>query len=158
MSVTGCVALSKFILTKPACSELGMSLINVSLQFKKLISQICQYFLLKKIWEASLTFWKKKNISLFCYKVFKHLTIWSLNELVKLLMLWTTGLRSTVTVGMFCILPSSYQSIPHMKLSPFFSSPGPKDHSELLPYQCVRHASCIVHAGPRSAIGRAPDS
>ena len=32
----------------PGCSELTTSLVNVSLNFQKLISQICQYFLLKK--------------------------------------------------------------------------------------------------------------
>ena len=32
----------------PGCSKLTTSLVNVSLNFQKLISQICQYFLLKK--------------------------------------------------------------------------------------------------------------
>ena len=32
----------------PGCSKLTTSLVNVSLDFEKLISQICQYFLLKK--------------------------------------------------------------------------------------------------------------
>ena len=32
----------------PSCSKLTMSLVNISLNFLKLISQICQYFLLKK--------------------------------------------------------------------------------------------------------------
>ena len=32
----------------PSCSKLTTSLVNVSLIFQKLISQICQYFLLKK--------------------------------------------------------------------------------------------------------------
>ena len=34
--------------TGPSCSKLTMSLVNVSLKFQTLISQICQYFLLKK--------------------------------------------------------------------------------------------------------------
>ena len=34
--------------TGPGCSKLTMWLVNVSLNFQKLISQICQYFLLKK--------------------------------------------------------------------------------------------------------------
>ena len=34
-----------------------------------------------------------KNISVFGYKVVKHLTSWPLNELVKLTMLWTIGPR-----------------------------------------------------------------
>ena len=32
----------------PGFSKLTMSLVNVSLKFQKLISQICQYFLLQK--------------------------------------------------------------------------------------------------------------
>ena len=32
----------------PGCSKLTTTLVNVSLNFQKLISQICQYFLLKK--------------------------------------------------------------------------------------------------------------
>ena len=32
----------------PGCSKLTTSLVNVSLKFKMLISEICQYFLLKK--------------------------------------------------------------------------------------------------------------
>ena len=32
----------------PGCSKLTTSLVNVSLNFQKLISQICQYFLLKQ--------------------------------------------------------------------------------------------------------------
>ena len=34
--------------TGPGCSKLTTSLVNVSLKFQTLISQICQYFLLKK--------------------------------------------------------------------------------------------------------------
>ena len=53
-----------------------MSLVNVSLNFQKLISQIGQYFLLKKcekLAKASLIF-STKNFSVFGYKVVKHLT------------------------------------------------------------------------------------
>ena len=32
----------------PGCSKLMLSLVNISLNFQKLVSQICQYFLLKK--------------------------------------------------------------------------------------------------------------
>ena len=41
------------------CSKLTASLVNVSLNFQKLISQICQYFLLKKC-EKLLHFFNKK--------------------------------------------------------------------------------------------------
>ena len=81
----------------PGCSKLTTSLVNETLKFQTLISQICQYILLKK-WEASLNF-STKNFSVFCYKVVKHLTSWPLNELVKLTMLWTTGPRNLLMVG-----------------------------------------------------------
>ena len=38
----------KLTSTGPGCSKLTTSLINVSLKFQTLISEICQYFLLKK--------------------------------------------------------------------------------------------------------------
>ena len=61
----------------PVCSKLTTSLVNVSLNFQKLISQIGQYFLLKKCEEllqciATLIF-SIKNFSVFGYKVVKHL-------------------------------------------------------------------------------------
>ena len=48
--------------------------------------------------KASLIF-STKNISVFGYKVVKHLTSWPLNELVKLMMLWTTGPWCTVIIS-----------------------------------------------------------
>ena len=62
----------------PGCSKLTMSLVNVSLKFQTLISEICHYFLLKNVRsfctaKASLIF-STKNISGFGYKVVKHLT------------------------------------------------------------------------------------
>ena len=64
----------------PGCSKLTTSLVNDSLKFQTLISQICQYFLLKKCKKllqlcsakASLIF-STKNVSVFGYKVVKHL-------------------------------------------------------------------------------------
>ena len=47
----------------PGCSKLTTSLVNVSLNFQKLISQIYQYFLLKKC-EKLLSFFQQK-ISVF---------------------------------------------------------------------------------------------
>ena len=73
----------------PGCSKLTTSLVNVSLKFQPLISQICLIFV-EKMWEASLIF-STKNTSVFGYKVVKYLTTWPLNKLVKLTMLWTTG-------------------------------------------------------------------
>ena len=62
----------------PGCSKLTTSLVNVSLKFQTLISEICHYFLLKKCekllqCKASLIF-STKNFSVFGYKVIKHLT------------------------------------------------------------------------------------
>ena len=76
----------------PDCVFLMTSLVNVSLNFQKLISQICQYFLLKKCEKLlqCISFshlFNKKKFSVFGYKVVKHLTSWPLNELVKLTML-----------------------------------------------------------------------
>ena len=64
----------------PGCSKLTTSLVNEMLKFQTSISEICQYFLLKKCEKllhcnakASLIF-STKNISVFGYKVIKHLT------------------------------------------------------------------------------------
>ena len=51
---------------------------------------ICFVDKCEKLSKAPLIFFYK-NIGVFGYKVVKHLTSWSLNELIKLTMLWTTG-------------------------------------------------------------------
>ena len=56
----------------PGCSKLTTSLVNVSLKFQTLISEICQYFLLKKCEkllavQKLLSFFSTKNISVFGY-------------------------------------------------------------------------------------------
>ena len=82
---------------RPRCSKLTTSLVNVSLKFQTLISQISWYFLLKKcvkLLQKLLSFFRQKISLYFAYKVVKHLTSWPLNELVKLTMLWTTGPRT----------------------------------------------------------------
>ena len=62
----------------PNCSKLTTSLVNVSLTFQTLISEIRQYFLLKKCEKLlqckSFSHFLNKNISVFSYKVVKHLT------------------------------------------------------------------------------------
>ena len=57
----------------PGCSKLTTSLVNFSLNFQKLISQICQYFLLKKC-EEFLQF-----SHFFQQKISMYLVIRSLN-------------------------------------------------------------------------------
>ena len=76
------------------CSKLTMLLVNETLKFQTLISQYANIFGWKSVRsfcsaKASLIF-STSNISVFGYKVIKHLKSWPLNELVKLTMLWTT--------------------------------------------------------------------
>ena len=40
--------MERIFFSGPGCSKLTTSLVNVSLDFQKLLSQICQYFLLTK--------------------------------------------------------------------------------------------------------------
>ena len=56
----------------PGCSKLTTSLVNVSLKFEQLISQICQYFLLKKMRKA---FALQKLLSFFQQKISVYLVI-----------------------------------------------------------------------------------
>ena len=62
----------------PGCSKLMTSLVNETLKFQMLISQICHYFLLKKCEKLlqckSFSHFFNKNFSVFGYKVVKHLT------------------------------------------------------------------------------------
>ena len=65
------------IISGPDCSKLKTSLVNDSLKFQTLMSQICQYFLLKKCEKLlqckSFSHFFYKNFSVFGYKVVKHL-------------------------------------------------------------------------------------
>ena len=65
----------------PGSSKLTMSLVFVSLKFQTLKSQICQYFFFLKKCEKllqckSFSHFFNKNISVFGYKVVKHLMSW----------------------------------------------------------------------------------
>ena len=51
----------------PGCSKLITSLVNLSLNFEKLISQICQYFLVKKC-EKLFSHFFTKNVSVLVIK------------------------------------------------------------------------------------------
>ena len=65
----------KYLTPWPGCSKLMTSLVNVSLKFQTLISDICQYFLLEKCEKLLHSLISStKNISVFGYKVIKHLT------------------------------------------------------------------------------------
>ena len=111
----------------PGCSKLTSSLVNDTLKFQTLISQIRQHFCRKNVRsfcsaKAFLIF-STKNISVTGYKVVKHLTSWPLNELVKLMMLWTTGPRCTRGCDIF--FHQIYKNIPNVEAVHFvFLAPG----------------------------------
>ena len=79
----------------PISTKLTTYLVNVSLKIKMLISEMCEYFLLKKCEKLlqckSFSYFSIINISVFDYIAVKHLTSWPPNKLVKRMMLWTTG-------------------------------------------------------------------
>ena len=76
----------------PSCTKLTMSLVNDSLKFTSSDTQICWIFFCWKMWVAfALTFFQQK-ISEYCIlKSAKTVNEMTLNELVKLTTLWTTG-------------------------------------------------------------------
>ena len=76
----------------PSCSKLTMSLVNDSLKFTSSDKQICWNFWLKKIWIASHIF-SAKNIRILYFESAKTVNEMTLNELVKLTMLYSTGPR-----------------------------------------------------------------
>ena len=82
----------------PSCSKQTMSLVNGLLKFTLSDMQICWNFLLKKMWVAFavqklLTFFSAKKIRILYIESTKTVKEMTLNELVKLTMLWTTGPR-----------------------------------------------------------------
>ena len=90
----------------PSCSKLTTSLVNDSLKFTSSDMQICWNF----CWKHMSSFCSAKATHIFSAKNFRILYIESaktvnemtLNELVKLMMLWTTGpwfLRGLDTLG-----------------------------------------------------------
>ena len=70
-----CLSLDNLKGSGPGCTKLSMSLVNVSLKFQTLISNIRQYFLLKKC-EKLL---QCKSFSHFSTKISVYLIIKSLN-------------------------------------------------------------------------------
>ena len=75
-----------YLLPGPGCSKLTMLLVNVSLKFQTLICNKSQYFLLKKYEKLlqckSFSHFLTKNISVFGYKVVKHLRVDLLTNLL----------------------------------------------------------------------------
>ena len=58
----------------PGCSKLTTSLVNVSLKFQTLISEICQYFLLKNVRSfCSPIFFVEKNVRSLCTAKASHI-------------------------------------------------------------------------------------
>ena len=56
----------KFATSGPGCSKLTTSLVNETLKFQTLISQICQYFFVEKMRDA---FAVQKLLSFFQHKI-----------------------------------------------------------------------------------------
>ena len=115
--------------TGPGCSKLTTLLVNVSLKFQTLISNIHQYFCWKNVRsfcsaKASLIF-SARNISVFGYKMVKHLMSWSLNELIKLTMLWTTGPRTLITKFLYLLVNGSVGTTLTSGRRVFYSPPPP---------------------------------
>ena len=80
---------------EPSCSKLTTSLVNDSLKFKSSDMQICWNFLLKNVssfCSAKAThIFSAKNIRILYIESAKIVNERTLNELVKLTTLWTTG-------------------------------------------------------------------
>ena len=94
----------------PSCSNLTTSFVNDSLKFTSSDMQICWNFLLKKIWVAfavqckSYSIFSAKNIRILYMESANTVNELTLNELVKLTTLWTTGpclIRSSWSLGLF---------------------------------------------------------
>ena len=78
----------------PSCSKLTTSLVNDSLKFTPSDTKICWNFLLKKNVSSCKSyshFFSAKNIRILCIESAKTVNEMTLNELVKLTTLWTTG-------------------------------------------------------------------
>ena len=67
-----CQHMEVCMLPGPSCSKLTKSLVNMSLKFQMLISQIRQYFLLKK---CEKTFAVQKLLTFFQQKISVYLVI-----------------------------------------------------------------------------------
>ena len=80
-----------------SCSKLTMSLVNDSLKFTSIDTQICWNFLLKNVssfCSAKAThIFSAKNIRILYIESAKTVNEMTLNKLVKLTTLWTTGPR-----------------------------------------------------------------
>ena len=88
-----------------SCSKLTMSLVNDSLKFTSSDTQIC--------WNFSA-----KNIRILYIESAKTVNEKTLNELVKLTTLWTTGPRNIVRAG---ILPDAVMEIYGKEIGPLVS-------------------------------------
>ena len=86
----------------PSCSRLTTSLVNDSLNLQLSDTQICWNFLLKKCCSAKAThIFSAKNIRILYIESIKIVNEMTLNKLVKLTTLWTTGpsmLNNTLTI------------------------------------------------------------
>ena len=74
----------------PSCSKLTTSLVNDSFKFTSSDTQICWNYLLKKMWKATY-FFSAKHFRILYIESAKTVNEMTLNELVKLTTLSTTG-------------------------------------------------------------------
>ena len=93
--------IQKFTKSAPSCSKLMMSLVNDSLKFTSSDTQICWNFLRKNVSSFCIAkathIFSAKNFRKFYIESAKTVNEMTLNELVKLTTLWTTGPRAIMT-------------------------------------------------------------
>ena len=75
----------------PSCSKLTTWLVNESLIFTSSDTQICWFFVVERMWVAFAVTFLAKNIRILYIESAKTVNEMTLNELVKLTTLWTTG-------------------------------------------------------------------
>ena len=83
-----------YLQSGPSCSKLTTSLVNDSLKFTLSDTQICWIFFAEKMWVAfavATYIFSAKNIRILYVESAKIVNEMTLNELVKLTALWTTG-------------------------------------------------------------------
>ena len=95
---SSCRAFSQYLLDwlpGPSCSKLTMSLVNDSLKFTSVIRKYAEIFCWKNVssfCSAKAThIFSAKNIRILCIESARTVNEMTLNELVKLTTLWTTG-------------------------------------------------------------------
>ena len=87
----GICSYQKYTWWSSGLTKLTTSLVNDLLKFTSSDAQICWNFLLKKMWVKATHIFSAKDIRILCIESAKTVNEITLNEHVKLTMLWTTG-------------------------------------------------------------------